>query len=138
MNRSIEDVGGGILVVSQFTLLAETRKGNRPSFIRAAAPGVARQIYERFCMRLEQEIGRAVGRGVFGARMQVSLVNDGPVTICIVRTAGSEIRPSSLWLSSVISNSLPLSSFFQHQFLRASFLTRQRRDLQSKPGSLFP
>ena len=91
MNRSVEDVGGGILVVSQFTLLAETRKGNRPSFIRAAAPGVAQQTYERFCMRLEQEIRRPVGRGVFGARMQVSLVNDGPVTICI-DTSGLSLK----------------------------------------------
>ena len=83
MNRSVQDVGGGLLVVSQFTLLAETRKGNRPSFIRAAAPDLARRIYERFCLRLEQEIGKPVGRGVFGAHMQLSLVNDGPVTICM-------------------------------------------------------
>jgi D-tyrosyl-tRNA(Tyr) deacylase len=83
MNRSVLDVGGGILVVSQFTLLAETRKGNRPSFIRAAAPEVARQTYERFCVRLERELGRPVGRGIFGAHMQVGLVNDGPVTICM-------------------------------------------------------
>ena len=83
MNRSVQDVGGEILVVSQFTLLADTRKGNRPSFIRAAAPALARESYEEFCLRLEREIGKPVGRGVFGAHMKVSLVNDGPVTICV-------------------------------------------------------
>jgi D-tyrosyl-tRNA(Tyr) deacylase len=83
MNRSIQNIGGDALVVSQFTLLADTRKGNRPSFIRAAAPDIARQSYETFCMRLEQEIGKPVARGVFGAHMVIDLVNDGPVTICM-------------------------------------------------------
>jgi D-tyrosyl-tRNA(Tyr) deacylase len=83
MNRSIQDIGGEALVVSQFTLLAETRKGNRPSFVRAAPPDVARKSYEKFCQSLEQEIGQPVGRGVFGAHMVIGLINDGPVTICM-------------------------------------------------------
>jgi D-aminoacyl-tRNA deacylase len=79
---SLLDVGGEAVVVSQFTLIADTRKGNRPSFTGAAAPEVAEQLYERFCQALEAE-GVRVARGVFGARMQVSLVNDGPVTIVL-------------------------------------------------------
>jgi D-tyrosyl-tRNA(Tyr) deacylase len=79
-DRSLQDVGGEALVVSQFTLIADTRKGNRPSFGDAAPPEVAEPLYERFCTALEDQ-GVPVARGIFGARMQVSLVNDGPVTI---------------------------------------------------------
>jgi len=81
-DRSLLDVGGEALVVSQFTLIADTAKGNRPSFTAAASPEVAEPLYERFCEALERE-GVRVARGVFGARMQVALVNDGPVTIVL-------------------------------------------------------
>lgn len=83
MNRSVADVGGEVLAVSQFTLTASTRKGNRPSYIRAAGHDVAVPLYEEYCLLTEQAMGRPLGRGVFGADMQVSLVNDGPVTIII-------------------------------------------------------
>lgn len=83
MNLDVQAVGGDILAVSQFTLVAGTRKGNRPSYIRAAAPDVAVPMYEEFCRRLESLTGRSVGRGRFGADMKVSLINDGPVTIII-------------------------------------------------------
>ena len=83
MNCSITDVSGQALVVSQFTLHASTKKGNRPSYIRASRPEHAIPLYELFCNRLSQAIGTPVGTGVFGADMQVALVNDGPVTICI-------------------------------------------------------
>ena len=83
MNLSILDRGGQIIVVSQFTLHASTKKGNRPSFLRAAAPGTSEPLYASFCAALERELGKPVGRGVFGADMQVGLVNDGPVTIVI-------------------------------------------------------
>ena len=77
------DIGGEILVVSQFTLMASTRKGNRPSYIRAARPEVSQPLYEAFCRALGRETGHDVATGVFGADMQCSLVNDGPVTIII-------------------------------------------------------
>lgn len=83
MNRSVLDVGGEILVVSQFTLHASTRKGNRPSYIRAARPETAVPLYCDFIDRLNEALPKPCGEGVFGADMQVSLVNDGPVTIII-------------------------------------------------------
>lgn len=83
MNRSVVEAGGDALVVSQFTLQASTKKGNRPSFIAAARPEEAVPLYESFVERLSLEIGRLVPTGRFGADMQVSLVNDGPVTIVI-------------------------------------------------------
>lgn len=81
MNLSVQDVGGGLLVVSQFTLYASTKKGNRPSFIRAARPEQAIPLYEKFVAMLGAETGIQVQTGEFGADMKVSLVNDGPVTI---------------------------------------------------------
>ena len=83
MNRSVVDVGGDVLAVSQFTLFASVKKGNRPSWSRAAPAEISRPLFDRFVLRLELELGRKVATGVFGADMQVSLVNDGPVTICI-------------------------------------------------------
>ena len=83
MNRSVTDIGGEALVVSQFTLMASTKKGNRPSYIGAAGHELAIPLYEQFCTALSAAIGRPVGTGEFGADMQVALVNDGPVTICI-------------------------------------------------------
>ena len=81
MNCSLKDIGGELLLVSQFTLHASTKKGNRPSYIRASKPPVAVQLYEKLIARLEAELGKPIGTGVFGADMKVSLVNDGPVTI---------------------------------------------------------
>ncbi|MFR2859659.1 MAG: D-aminoacyl-tRNA deacylase [Alistipes ihumii] len=83
MNRSVVDAGGDVLVVSQFTLYASTRKGNRPSYVRAAGPEAAVPLYERFVAVTGKLLGRPVQTGVFGADMQVELVNDGPVTIWI-------------------------------------------------------
>ena len=87
MNLPITEVAdSGILLVSQFTLMASTKKGNRPSYIRASKPEVAIPMYERFIARQEQEFGKPIATGVFGADMQVALVNDGPVTIIIDST----------------------------------------------------
>ena len=83
MNRSLLDVEGEALVVSQFTLMASTRKGNRPSYIGAAGHEKAIPLYKAFCTALSEALGKAIGTGEFGADMKVSLVNDGPVTICI-------------------------------------------------------
>ena len=83
MNRSVLDIDGEVLVVSQFTLHASTRKGNRPSYIKAARPEQAIPLYECFCKQTENLLGKSVQTGEFGAMMQVSLVNDGPVTILI-------------------------------------------------------
>jgi D-tyrosyl-tRNA(Tyr) deacylase len=81
MNRSLQETGGDVLVISQFTLFASTKKGNRPSYSRAARPEVAVPLYEQFLTRLAADLGRGVKSGVFGADMKVSLTNDGPVTI---------------------------------------------------------
>jgi D-tyrosyl-tRNA(Tyr) deacylase len=83
MNRSVQDVGGQVLVVSQFTLLADARKGNRPSYTGAAPPPIAIPLYEQFVQQLEQLLGQPVPTGEFGADMQVELLNDGPVTIVL-------------------------------------------------------
>lgn len=83
MNKSVTDINGEILVVSQFTLMASTKKGNRPSYIRAAGHAHAIPLYEYFCNEMSIAIGKQVGTGEFGADMKVELLNDGPVTICI-------------------------------------------------------
>ncbi|MFD2743136.1 MULTISPECIES: D-aminoacyl-tRNA deacylase [Sphingobacterium] len=81
MNRSLQDVGGGLLLISQFTLYAQTKKGNRPSFIRAAKPDKAKPMYENMIQRFSDLLGQPIQTGIFGADMKVSLENDGPVTI---------------------------------------------------------
>ncbi len=81
MNRSVQDINGEALVVSQFTLFASTKKGNRPSWLKAAPHNISVPLYEAFCQRLSQTMGKPVGTGEFGAEMKVELLNDGPVTI---------------------------------------------------------
>ncbi|MDD4923007.1 MAG: D-aminoacyl-tRNA deacylase [Bacteroidales bacterium] len=81
MNKSVLDVSGNILLISQFTLFGQTRKGNRPSFIRASKPNIAVPLYENFCQTISFCLGKDVKTGIFGADMKVSLINDGPVTI---------------------------------------------------------
>lgn len=81
MNRSVADVNGEVMLVSQFTLMAATAKGNRPSYIRAAKPDISKPMYEAFCQKVETLLGKPVARGIFGADMKVTLLNDGPVTI---------------------------------------------------------
>lgn len=83
MNISVRDINGGILCVSQFTLYASTAKGNRPSYVRAARPEISMPLYDRFCDLLGERLGKPVAKGIFGADMKVSLLNDGPVTIII-------------------------------------------------------
>lgn len=83
MNKSILDIGGDAIVVSQFTLHASTKKGNRPSYIKAAKPEISKPLYEKFVFQLEKDLGKKVGTGIFGADMKVDLLNDGPVTIII-------------------------------------------------------
>ena len=83
MNRSVQEAGGGILLVSQFTLFASTQKGNRPSYSRSARPEIAVPLYEQFADRLARDLGKPIQTGEFGAHMLVSLTNDGPVTIII-------------------------------------------------------
>ncbi len=83
MNKSVTDVSGDIIVVSQFTLMASYKKGNRPSYIRAAKHEISIPLYNQFCATLEREFGKEIGTGEFGADMKVRLLNDGPVTICM-------------------------------------------------------
>jgi len=82
-NISLKDMGGNILLVSQFTLQASTKKGNRPSYIKASKPGIAIPIYEKLIKQLENDLGKKIATGIFGADMKVALLNDGPVTIII-------------------------------------------------------
>ena len=96
MNKSILEADGEILVISQFTLHASTKKGNRPSYIRAARPEISVPLYEQFCRELSLALGKEIGTGEFGADMKVELMNDGPVTICIdTKTRNNDVRRST-------------------------------------------
>jgi len=83
MNKNVTEINGEVMVISQFTLYASTKKGNRPSFLKAAKPEYAIKIYEIFCLQIQQELSRKIKTGIFGADMKIALVNDGPVTIFI-------------------------------------------------------
>jgi D-tyrosyl-tRNA(Tyr) deacylase len=83
MNKSVLEIGGGILLISQFTLHASTKKGNRPSYIKASKPAIAIPLYEQIIRQLETDLGKIIEKGIFGADMKVELINDGPVTIVI-------------------------------------------------------
>ncbi len=91
MNRSVQEIEGEVLVISQFTLAGDCAKGNRPSFVGAAGPELGRRLYEQVCERLRSEHQLPVETGIFGAMMQVSLVNDGPVTVIVKRSPGEEV-----------------------------------------------
>ena len=108
MNRSVQEVNGDVLLVSQFTLFASTKKGNRPSYSRSARPEVAVPIYEQFIAQLAQALGRPVQTGEFGAMMKVSLINDGPVTIIIDSKLRESISGPTSW---PLSSGLPTGSF---------------------------
>lgn len=94
MNKSILEDGGEILVISQFTLHASTKKGNRPSYIKAAKPEISIPLYEQFCKDLSGALGKEIGTGTFGADMKVELLNDGPVTICM--DTKNKVKPYSI------------------------------------------
>lgn len=105
MNKSILDIDGEILVISQFTLHASTRKGNRPSYIRAAKPEISVPLYEQFCKELSFALGKEIGTGEFGADMKVELVNDGPVTICMdTKTRNNDVKEAQQEVDSWIKN----------------------------------